>query len=111
MKTKEFDIPAGMGSLSTYKCIKKMRQDIKPGDVIHIPNNPLHNDYQILVEDWTPKKILGIKLKRRKPELRILSLSILHFSKELPTISDMNDRLDYIVKTDVIKSETKFEKK
>lgn len=88
---------------------------LKPGDVIYIPNNPLHNDHQILAEDWTPKKILGIKFKRRKPELRVLSFSRLHPSKELPTISDMNDRLDYIVKAGVIKSETrtyiKFEKK
>jgi hypothetical protein len=92
-----------------------MKGILKPGDVIYIPNNPLHNDHQILVEDWTPKKILGIKFERRKPELRVLNFSRLHPSKELSTISDMNDRLDYIVKAGVIKSETrtyiKFEKK
>lgn len=91
-----------------------MKQNIKPGDVIYIPNNPLHNDHQILVEDWTPKKILGIKFKRRKPELRVLGFSRLLPSKELPTTSDANNRLDYIVKADA-KSETrtyiKFEKK
>ena len=88
---------------------------LEPGDVIYIPNNPLHNDHQILVEDWTPKKILGIKFKRRKPELRVLSFARLYPSKELSPISNMSDRLDCIAKAGVIKSETityfKIEKK
>ena len=79
-----------------------MKNTLKVGDVIYIPNNPLHNDHQILAEDWTPKKILGIKFKRRKPELRVLNFSRLHPSKNLPAIPDINERLEYIAKAGTI---------